>query len=91
MTAPKVHSQKSHDGSELIIHSVINFGDCQEVLREHRQFLKGRNFITDAFIPYWNPSQWDSQQKMEPIRSMDGHIGRLVSQVRMLNKEFNLW
>jgi hypothetical protein len=45
-----------HDGSELTIHSIIKFGECQEVLHEQRQFLKGRNFAVDAFIPFWKPS-----------------------------------
>jgi hypothetical protein len=36
--------------------SIVNFGDCQEVLHEQRQFLEGRIFIVDAFIPFWKPS-----------------------------------
>jgi hypothetical protein len=55
-TYSKAPSQKSHDGSELTIHAIVNFGDCQEVVSDKRQFLKGRNFVIDAFIPFWKPS-----------------------------------
>jgi hypothetical protein len=55
-TFPTPHPARPHDGSELVIQSIVKLGDDEEIIQDYlRQFLKSRNYTIDCYIPFWNP------------------------------------